>query len=451
MASRVYDDEFPLDKFHSNQAAWSPSWLPTTSSGLTYEKDYRNRDEKRTDRSAPHMELPVMSQRAHHAISNSSHTNYDATAYVSPQDDYPFVFSDPVDGASVQTGMSQQELLRQKARESKKRYAKSKSKKPVVQISGFLISRNRNAERPRKLETADATRPDEIELSTAETTLSDSSLRHRTKSNSSSPLRVVLDGGDLVLTARQSRFNPEFSKRDDDFPLLSRSASGSFQMDFLDPSDSFPGRAYELPYPPTIERDLSAIYPETRSNNVSSNGKPILRTRSAELQSNRNVQKSSSPEWLMHSAEERAEKQHLNRSVRFREDIIRLASFDSKHESQEVPKNRDRRPKSILRESRYRAQSGSDLISSSPSRFIIRKPVTPERKNDQHLVKSPRPTYSPSDVLDETRRMFSPALQDAEIRESSVLSDERYPDPPLDSIHVRMLQHSAKNTIGFSH
>ncbi|GAX18944.1 hypothetical protein FisN_8Hh163 [Fistulifera solaris] len=421
MASRSFQ-EFSREKYHSNQAAWSPSWLPNAIDGASYEKDYRIRDQKRTDRGTPSTEFPVTTERTRHVIPNSRHKNYDATMYGSPQNEYPFLYSDPVDGASVQTGMSQQELLRQKARESKQRYKKSKtSKKPVVQITGFLSSRDKVATRWDDLSTADTT---------------DSSLRPRTKSNSSSPLRVVLDGGDLVLTARQSRFRPEFTKQDDDFPLLSRSASGSFQMDF--PSESFSGKGYELPNPPSIERERTAVYRDARFTKNFSNNWPVLRTSSAELRNNQSVQNTSSREWLLHSAaeEERAEKQHSNRSVQFRDEIVRPASFDSKNHSREVPKNSDRQPKSILRKSRYQTQSGGVRMSSSPSRFMIRKPATPERKNGQHLVKSPRSTYSPSGVLDETRRNFFPVSQDSEISGSSALSDESYPDPPLDSIPI---------------
>ncbi|GAX12061.1 hypothetical protein FisN_8Lh163 [Fistulifera solaris] len=428
MSSRSsYYDEFPREKYHSNQAAWSPSWLTNASNGSTYEKDYRIGDEKRIDRGAPQTEFPVTTERTRHVSHNFRHTNYDTTTYGPPQDDYPFLFSDPVDGASVRTGMSQQELLRQKARESKQRYKKSKTKKPVVQITGFLSSRN-----ARKV--TDATRLDD--LSTAETTVTDSSLRHRTKSNTSFPLRVVLDGGDLVLTAKQNRFKPEFTKRDEDFPLLSRSASGSFQMDFLNPSDSSSGRRYELPNPHSIERERSAVYRGNQFQQDFSNGKTIPRTNSAELRSNQSDQNSSSREWLLHSAEGRAKKQHSNRSVQFREEIVRPASFDSKHSSREILKNCDQQPKSILRKSRYHVQSGGVRMSSSPSRFIIRKPVTPERKIGQHLAKSAPSLYSPSDVLDETGRIFSPVMQDAEISGSSAFSDERYPDPPLDSIPI---------------
>lgn len=463
------------------KSAWP--WLEPTTSSKPREYLYM----ERTERRALHTELP-----------NDTGGTLSIPNYLASED-CPIYFSDPVEGGSVHTGMSQQELLRKKARESiqqsRKSNKKKRSKKPVVQITGFLSSRTpslRNSypnsssklssNLPRKLtdekpqssnslsadavaarwKRMEAARSDDIELSTAETTLTDSSSRHRTK-NPPSPLRVVLNDGDLMLTAKQSKLHAEFATLgDDEFPLLSRSASESFQTDsFFDHSETepFSNRAYGLDNPPIIAREQHAFDPEARQSSLSSYDSPYnglsdpsygrlhlsgheskVSSVSALSERSQSTHRTSSVERRFHSErrEEPVGKKNHNRSVRFSADIIMPASLGSQGGSREEQRG-GMKPKSILREPRYQVKSPGVLTSSSPLRFSIRKPQTPE-KSDLFAVKSVRSIPSPSSVagvLEENGPIFSPILKGA--GDSPVQPYERYPDPPLDSVNVRVL------------
>ena len=186
--------------------------------------------------------------------SNSSPSSVTAGPFDVREDDgfVGIVYSDPVDGGSVMTGMSQQELIRKKVRDSRKkqRYSNSKrkkKKKTVVQLIPNLLGNSQRGvdkarEEPSNRETSHSkpkappkAQHDDLEHSTAESTNSESSPVTGVEERKAG--RTVLD-----------RFGPPPSESDhrsigeDSFPILSRNAtSGSSFQD--PPASSTPQRS----------------------------------------------------------------------------------------------------------------------------------------------------------------------------------------------------------------
>jgi hypothetical protein len=172
------------------------------------------------------------------------------------EDFAPVVYSDPFEVGSVMTGMSQQELIRKKVRETKKknRFSKKKKKTIVSMPTSFLprnsssstekaiLLQRRSSRLPSESTGWKMLRPmhrsgsqDELELSTAETTLTDGSPPGLPRP------RTILPYGEEEVPAthtvepNDSRRRPLHTTRpletdtrslgEDSFPLLSRNAT----------------------------------------------------------------------------------------------------------------------------------------------------------------------------------------------------------------------------------